>query len=173
MLRTAILHRLFLPEQTEDHLGDVGTWQPAILQNWQLQVYEMLWYEKRCQESKAVVRWQPILQVNGHFQDKATGYIFIGLRRLKCVSAKKYICEIGEAHNSSSRHTGGILRSSVKQRTSPQDTSPTGRVEKSCWTSLTWCRRLHNSVDNNNVLFLEARLKLASHVNARIVFDKQ
>jgi hypothetical protein len=34
-----------------------------------------------------------------------------------------------------------------------QDTSLRDRVEKSFWTSLAWCRRLHNSVDNDNVLF--------------------
>jgi hypothetical protein len=33
---------------------------------------------------------------------------------------------------------------------------------------------LHNSVDNGNVLFLEARLEVASHASARcIVLDKQ
>jgi hypothetical protein len=72
MLRTDILHQLFIPEQTEDHLGDVGTWQPAILQNWQLQVYQMLRYESRCQKSEAIVRWEPILQVIGHFEVKVT-----------------------------------------------------------------------------------------------------
>jgi hypothetical protein len=38
----------------------------------------------------------------------------------------------------------GVLRHSVKLRTLPQDTSLRDRVEKSCWTSLAWCRRLYN-----------------------------
>jgi hypothetical protein len=41
----------------------------------------------------------------------------------------------------------GVLCHSIKLRTLPQDTSLRERVEKSCWTSLAWWRRLHNSVD--------------------------
>jgi hypothetical protein len=54
----------------------------------------------------------------------------------------------------------GVLRHSVKLRTLPQDTSLRDRVEKSCWTSLAWFRRLQNTVDHDNVLFLKASLKL-------------
>jgi hypothetical protein len=60
----------------------------------------------------------------------------------------------------------GVLRHSVKLQTLPQDTSLRDCVEKSCWTSLAWYRRLHNSVDNDNVLFLEARLEVTSHASA-------
>jgi hypothetical protein len=62
------------------------------------------------------------------------------------------------------RHPGlpGVLRHSVKLRTLPQDTSLRDRVEKSCWTSLAWCPRLCKSVDNDNVLFLEARLDVGN-----------
>jgi hypothetical protein len=51
--------------------------------------------------------------------------------------------------------------------TLPQDTSLIDRVEKSIWTSLAWWRPLHNSVDNGNVLFLEAKLEATSHASAR------
>jgi hypothetical protein len=32
---------------------------------------------------------------------------------------------------------------------------------------------MHNSVDNDNVLFLEARLEVTSHASTCIVLDKQ
>jgi hypothetical protein len=46
------------------------------------------------------------------------------------------------------------------------------RVEKRCWTSLAWCRRLNNSMDNDYVIFLEARLEITSHANARALSTK-
>jgi hypothetical protein len=67
----------------------------------------------------------------------------------------------------------GVLRHSVKLRTS----TPGYIVERACreehWTSPTWWRRLHNSVDlwqlhNVNVLFLQARLGMCRVTTARI-----
>jgi hypothetical protein len=66
----------------------------------------------------------------------------------------------------------GVLRHSVKLRTLPQDTSLRERVEKNClcWTSLAWWRRLHSGVDNDNVLFLEARLKVTTRCSRQTIF---
>jgi hypothetical protein len=53
-----------------------------------------------------------------------------------------------------------------------QTTEFTPRVHRWEIVSRRWCRRLCNSVDNDNVLFLEARLEVTSQ-RARIVLDKQ
>jgi hypothetical protein len=44
----------------------------------------------------------------------------------------------------------------------PQHTSLSEREEKSCWISLAWWRRLHDSVDVWQCVILEARLEVTS-----------
>jgi hypothetical protein len=60
----------------------------------------------------------------------------------------------------------GVLRHSAKLRILPQDTQLRERVEKSCWTSLAWWRRLHNSVGLWQCVIF--RIEVGSHHCVRV-----